>query len=129
MFEYILSLYTGSLFFLIFIASPVLLRTEKNKDIAGHFYGRMLRRFYAIFAPLLLFGALFEPLKGFILLIGLGVNVFISKKLRERKREIGRIEELDVYHPERVAFRRLSYVSLSVLFINFLLASLILITV
>ncbi|GAB6066075.1 hypothetical protein JCM9492_11670 [Aquifex pyrophilus] len=126
--EYILSLYTGSLFLLIFVVSPVLLKTEKNKNIAGHFYGKILWRFYGISLFLLLiYTLLFEFTKGLILILGLGANLFWSKKLKEFKRRLGDIEKLDYYHPDRVRFRNMSYVSLFILFINFLLASFVLI--
>ncbi|WP_164930768.1 hypothetical protein [Aquifex aeolicus] len=123
----ILSLYSGSLFTIVFIVSPVLLRTEKNKDLAGHFYGKILWNFYRIFLPvLLLYGLLFNFFEGVILFLGLGVNVFISKKLKEFKRKLGSIENLDFNHPDRVKFRKLSYTSLSVLFLNFMLSTTIL---
>jgi len=123
----ILSLYSGSLFTIVFIVSPVLLKTDKNKDLAGHFYGRILWNFYRIFLPILgIYAVLFNFLEGVILFLGLAVNVFISKKLREFKRSLGSIEKLDYYHPDRVKFRKLSYTSLSVLFLNFLISTSIL---
>ncbi|RUM29126.1 MAG: hypothetical protein DSY32_03560 [Aquifex sp.] len=123
----ILSLYSGSLFTIVFIVSPVLLRTEKNKDLAGHFYGRILWNFYRIFLPLLVvYTLLFDFSEGVILFLGLGINVFISKRLKEFKRKLGSVENLDFYHPDRVKFRRLSYTSLSFLLLNFLLSATIL---
>ncbi|HIP43170.1 MAG TPA: hypothetical protein EYG91_04595 [Aquifex aeolicus] len=127
--NYILSLYAGSLFLLVFVIFPVLLKTPLNKDIVGYFYGKILWSFYRIFFILLfIYAMLFNFSEGFILLIGLSINVLISKKLKELKREIGSIESLDFNHPKRVKFRKFSYTSLSVLFINFVISSLILIT-
>jgi len=126
--KYILSLYTGSLFMLIFVVSTVLLRTEKNKNIAGHFYGRILWRFYRISLSLLLiYTLLFDFFKGLILILGLGANILWSKKLKEFKKKLGDIESFDYNHPDRVKFRNMSYISLFILFLNFLLSSFVLI--
>ncbi|NPB08519.1 MAG: hypothetical protein GXN96_06285, partial [Aquificae bacterium] len=74
--EYLLALYTGSLFLLVTVVSPSLLRTDKNKDIAGHFYGKILWRFYYISLFLLFLYTLLKDFwSGIILITGLGVNV------------------------------------------------------
>lgn len=127
--NYLLSLYVGSLFLLVFIVSPVLLRTPKNKDLAGHFYGRILWRFYYTFGILLLiYTLLIDFVEGFILLFGLGLNVALSSYMKKFKRSLGNIENYEYDHPLRVKFRRLSYTSLTLLSLNFVISSLILIT-
>jgi hypothetical protein len=85
-----LSLYAGSLFLLITTVAPVLLRTEGNKDIAGSFYGRILRRFYKIaFFLLLVYLISGNKWFGVLLLLGLSLNVAISMELRKYKRSLG----------------------------------------
>ena len=119
----IVSLYAGSLFTVVFMVSPVLLRTDKNKDLAGHFYGKILWRFYYIFLPLLFLNFLLNKnAMSIILISGLTVNVIISSYLKSFKRKIGRIENLEFNNPLRRKFRYLSYLSLSILFLNFLLS-------
>lgn len=126
--SYLLSLYVGSLFMLVFIVSPALLRTEKNKDVAGHFYGKILWRFYYAFGVLLLaYTLLIDFVEGFILLFGLGLNLALSSHIKKLKRSLGNIEDYDFNHPLRKKFRSLSYASLTLLGLNFLISSLILI--
>ena len=121
--KFIVSLYTGSLFAIVFIVSPVLLRTGKNKDIAGHFYGKILWRFYYTFLPLLFLNFLLNKnVMSIILISGLAVNVILSSYLKSFKRKIGSIENLEFNNPLRKRFRYLSYLSLSILFLNFLLS-------
>jgi hypothetical protein len=122
-----LSLYSGSLFLIVSTVAPVLLRTRENKDIAGRFYGRILRRFYGIaFFLLLLYLILGRKWWGVLLLAGLGTNVIISMGLRKYKRKLGNIEDYDFNSPQRTLFRRLSYLSSFLLLTNFLISAIIL---
>ncbi len=43
-----LALYAGSLFLLVFVVAPTLLRERQNKNLAGRFYGRILWRCYPL---------------------------------------------------------------------------------
>jgi Ca2+/Na+ antiporter len=125
----ILSLYTGTLFSIVFLVAPVLLRTEKDKNLAGRFYGRILWRFYKLAFFMLLFYLLIadEKVYALLLMIGLALNVGLSFYLKNLKRELGDIDKIDYNHPKRIKFRRLSLLSTGFLFINFLLSTLILI--
>jgi len=123
----LLSLYSGSLFLIVFVVAPELLRTDRNKDIAGGFYGRILWRFYKIaFFLLLVYLILGERWFGLLLLLGLSLNVAVSMWLRKYKRELGNIESYDKNAPQRVLFRRVSYLSTALLLVNFLLSTIIL---
>jgi len=125
----ILSLYTGMLFSIVFLVAPVLLRTEKDKNIAGRFYGRILWRFYKLAFFMLLFYFLLadEKLYTLLLMVGLVLNIVLSFYLKNLKRELGDIDQIDYNHPKRIKFRRLSLLSTGLLFINFLLSTFILI--
>ncbi|WP_299209521.1 hypothetical protein [Thermocrinis sp.] len=125
----ILSLYTGTLFSIVFLVAPVLLRTEKDKNLAGRFYGRILWRFYKLAFFMLLFYFLItdEKLYTLLLMVGLALNVGLSFYLKNLKRELGDIDQIDYNHPKRVKFRRLSLLSTAIFFINFLLSTFILI--
>ncbi len=123
----LLSLYAGSLFLLVSTVAPVLLRTEFDKDLAGRFYGRILWRFYKIaFFLLLLYLIWGKKWIGILLLTGLSLNVAISMWLRQYKRTLGGIEIYDYNAPERVRFRRVSYLSTAVLLTNFFISTIIL---
>jgi len=122
-----LSLYAGSLFLLISAVAPVLLRTERDKDTAGRFYGRILWRFYKIaFSILLVYLILGNKWLGILLLLGLSLNVAISMWLKSYKRTLGSIDSYSFDAPERVRFRKVSYLSTIVLFLNFVLSTIIL---
>jgi len=125
----ILSLYTGTLFSIVFLVAPVLLRTEKDKNLAGRFYGRILWRFYKLAFFMLLFYLLIadEKVYTLLLMVGLALNVGLSFYLKNLKRELGDIDKIDYNHPKRIKFRRLSLLSTGLLFINFLLSTFILI--
>jgi Na+/H+ antiporter NhaC len=105
--------------------APVLLRTAENKDLAGRFYGRILRRFYKIaFFLLLVYLILgFNVWWGSLLLAGFSLNVAVSMWLRNYKRRLGNIEDYSPNAPERVRFRRVSYLSTALLIFNLLLSS------
>ncbi|MDQ7038266.1 MAG: hypothetical protein Q9N26_03585 [Aquificota bacterium] len=119
----ILSLYSGSLFLIVSTVAPVLLRTEENKDIAGRFYGRILWRFYKIaFFLLLVYLILGSAWRGLLLLLGLSLNVVVSMWLRSYKRRLGNIENYSFNAPERVRFRRVSYLSTGILTLNFIIS-------
>ncbi len=123
----ILSLYTGSLFLIVSTVAPILLRTEENKDLAGRFYGRILWRFYKIaFFLLLVYLILSFKWWGILLLAGLSLNVAVSMWLKNYKRRLGNIENYSFDAPERVRFRRVSYLSTGILFLNFIASSSIL---
>ncbi len=123
----ILSLYTGSLFLIVSTVAPILLRTEENKDLAGRFYGRILWRFYKIaFFLLLVYLILSFKWWGILLLAGLSLNVAVSMWLKNYKRRLGSIENYSFDAPERVRFRRVSYLSTGILFLNFIASSSIL---
>ncbi|RLJ70007.1 hypothetical protein BCF55_0268 [Hydrogenivirga caldilitoris] len=122
-----LSLYAGALFLLVTVVAPVLLRTEKNKDVAGSFYGQILWRFYRIaFLLLLVYLILGNKWLGIILIAGLSLNVVVSMWLRNYKRALGNIEGYDFNSPQRVTFRRVSYLSTFLLLINLLISTIIL---
>jgi Ca2+/Na+ antiporter len=125
----ILSLYAGTLFAIVFLVAPVLLRTEKYKNLAGRFYGRILWRFYKLAFFMLLFYLLIadEKVYALLLMVGLALNVGLSFYLKNLKRELGDIDQIDYNHPKRIKFRRLSLLSTGLLFINFLLSTFILI--
>jgi hypothetical protein len=125
----ILSLYAGTLFSIVFLVAPVLLRTKKDKNLAGRFYGRILWRFYKLAFFMLLFYLLIadEKLYTLPLMVGLALNVGLSFYLKNLKRELGDIDKIDYDHPKRIKFRRLSLLSTGLLFINFLLSTFILI--
>jgi Ca2+/Na+ antiporter len=125
----ILSLYTGTLFAIVFLVAPVLLRTEKDKNLAGRFYGRILWRFYKLAFFMLLFYFLLadEKVYTLLLMVGLALNVGLSFYLKNLKRELGDIDQIDYNHPKRIKFRRLSLLSTGLLFINFLLSIFVLI--
>lgn len=123
-----LAIYCGSLFFLLFIAAPVLLRTKEHKNLAGRFYGRILWRFYPVAFLLLLFYLIMQDEKGhaILLLMGLGINAMLSYGLKGYKRRLGDIDLVPFEDPRRVFFRRLSYLSTFVFFVNFILSLLFL---
>ena len=125
----IVSLYTGTLFSIVFLVAPVLLRTEKDKNLAGRFYGRILWRFYKLAFFTLLFYLLIadEKVYALLLMVGLVLNVGLSFYLKNLKRELGDIDKIDYNHPKRIKFRRLSLLSTGLVFINFLLSTFILI--
>ncbi len=119
-----LALYTGSLFLLVFVVAPALLREKQNKNLAGRFYGRILWRFYPLAFLLLLSYLILDAHKLYALLLmsGLGVNVIISYYLKKLKRSLGDIDLLPFDHPKRSFFRKVSMISTLLLFINFLLS-------
>jgi len=125
----ILSLYTGTIFSIVFLVAPVLLRTKKDKNLAGRFYGRILWRFYKLAFFMLLFYFLLvdEKLYTLLLMVGLALNVVLSFYLKNLKRELGDIDQIDYNHPKRIKFRRLSLLSTVLFFINFLLSIFVLI--
>ena len=125
----ILSLYAGTLFSIVFLVAPVLLRTEKDKNLAGRFYGRILWRFYKLAFFMLLFYFLLadERVYTLLLMVGLALNVGLSFYLKNLKRELGDIDQIDYDHPKRIEFRRLSLLSTALFFINFLLSIFVLI--
>jgi len=125
----LLSLYTGTLFSIVFLVAPVLLRTEKDKNLAGRFYGRILWRFYKLAFFMLLFYLLIadEKVYALLLMVGLALNVGLSFYLKNLKRELGDIDKIDYNNPKRIKFRRLSLLSTALFFINFLLSTFILI--
>jgi Ca2+/Na+ antiporter len=125
----ILSLYAGMLFSIVFLVAPVLLRTEKDKNLAGRFYGRILWRFYklAFFMLLFYFVLADEKVYALLLMVGLALNVGLSFYLKNLKRELGDIDQIDYDHPKRIEFRRLSLLSTGLFFINFLLSIFVLI--
>jgi Ca2+/Na+ antiporter len=125
----ILSLYAGMLFSIVFLVAPVLLRTEKDKNLTGRFYGRILWRFYklAFFMLLFYFVLADEKVYALLLMVGLALNVGLSFYLKNLKRELGDIDQIDYDHPKRIEFRRLSLLSTGLFFINFLLSIFVLI--
>lgn len=120
----ILGLYAGSLFFLIFVVAPVPLRDEENKNLAGRFYGKVLWRFYPIAFFLLLLYHIYNGKNSYslYLMVGLGVNIAISYWLKTYKKSIGDIDLIPYKDKRRVVFRRMSFLSTFVLFINLLLS-------
>jgi len=125
----ILSLYAGTLFSIVFLVAPVLLQTKKDKNLAGRFYGRILWRFYKLAFFMLLFYLLLadEKVYTLLLMVGLALNVGLSFYLKNLKRELGDIDQIDYDHPKRIEFRRLSLLSTALFFINFLLSIFVLI--
>ena len=125
----LLILYTGSLFALVFLVAPVLLRVKENKNLAGGFYGKILWRFYKVAFLLLMFYLILgnERLYAVLLMLGLGLNVGISHWLKNYKKNLGNIDQIDYQDPKRVLFRRVSILSTLALFGNFLLSFYILI--
>jgi len=122
-----LSLYTGSLFLIVSTVAPVLLKTETDKNLAGHFYGKILWRFYRIaFLLLVLYLILSVKWTSVLLIAGLLVSMIISAKTRDYKRTIGNIEKYSYNDPIRVKFRRFSYLSITSLLTNLLIATIIL---
>jgi len=125
----ILSLYAGTLFSIVFLVAPVLLRTKRDKNLAGRFYGRILWRFYKLAFFMLLFYFLLadEKVYTLLLMVGLALNVGLSFYLKNLKRELGDIDQIDYNHPKRIKFRRLSLLSTALFFTNFLLSVFVLI--
>jgi|YNPBryunderm2012_1023409.scaffolds.fasta_scaffold07596_6 Ca2+/Na+ antiporter len=125
----ILSLYAGTLFSIVFLVAPVLLQTKKDKNLAGRFYGRILWRFYKLAFFMILFYFLLadEKVYTLLLMVGLALNVGLSFYLKNLKRELGDIDQIDYDHPKRIEFRRLSLLSTALFFINFLLSIFVLI--
>ncbi len=119
-----LALYAGSLFMLVFVVAPVLLREKDSKNIAGRFYGRILWRFYPLAFLLLLSYLIFDAkrVQALFLMSGLGVNVTVSYYLKKVKKSLGNIDALPFDYQRRSFFRKLSIFSTLILFINFLLA-------
>jgi Ca2+/Na+ antiporter len=111
------------------LVAPVLLRTEKDKNLAGRFYGRILWRFYKLAFFMLLFYFLLadEKVYTLLLMVGLALNVGLSFYLKNLKRDLGDIDQIDYNHPKRIKFRRLSLLSTALFFINFLLSIFVLI--
>ncbi len=127
--EVLIALYAGSLFAITFLVAPTLLRVDKNKDIAGSLYGRVLWRFYrvALFMLLLYFILGDAKFYAILLMLGLGLNVGISYWLKNYKRRLGNIDLVDYKDPRRVLFRRMSILSTFILLMNFLLSMYVLI--
>ncbi len=118
----LLSLYCGSLFMLVFVVAPTLLRTKENKNTAGSFYGKILWRFYPIAFFLLLgyFILTDEKIYSTLLMLMLSGNVLISFWLKKYKASLGNIDLVDYKDPRRVIFRRVSILSTFVFLLNFL---------
>ncbi len=118
----LLGIYCGSLFLLVFVVAPVLLRTKENKNLAGGFYGRMLWRFYplAFFLLLMYLITTDEKLYALLLMLLLGFQVMLSKRLKNYKKVLGDIDKVPYEDPKRVLFRKVSLLSTSLLFISFL---------
>ncbi len=128
-FEAFLCIYVGSLFCMVFLVAPTLLRTNENKNLLGSLYGKILWRFYKVaFFTLLLYLILGDAkLDAILLMLGLGLNVGISYWLKNYKKSIGNIDLLNYYEPRRVTFRKVSMLSTFVLFMNFLFSMYLLI--
>lgn len=122
--ELLLSIYCGSLFLMVTIVAPVLLRVEENKNFSGRLYGKILWRFYAIAFPILLFYLIFgdERFMAFVLMLGLGINVGISHWLKSFKRSMGNIDHIEFDDPRRRLFRKVSMASTFILLLNFILS-------
>ncbi|SHK57075.1 hypothetical protein [Thermocrinis minervae] len=128
----LLSLYTGSLFLLVFVVAPVLTRSTDYKNLAGRLYGRILWRFYLLALFLLLAYLILsdEKLYSTLLIMGLLSNVLLSHYIKLYKRtEVGDIDLLSYNDPKRARFRKLSYLSTFLLFCNFILAVFVLFTI
>ncbi|WP_448588417.1 hypothetical protein [Thermocrinis sp.] len=124
----LLSLYMGALFCIVFIVAPILLRTDKSKNLAGHFYGKMLWRFYKLaFLILILYLLLADENRVYALplMAGLTLNIALSLYLKDLKRTIGDIDLIPYNDKTRVKFRRLSILSTLILFANFALSILV----
>ncbi|MCS6957616.1 MAG: hypothetical protein RMK75_04055 [Aquificaceae bacterium] len=122
--EVFLALYCGSLFTIVFMIAPVLLRVRENKNLAGRFYGRILWRFYKVAFLLLVLYLILgdDKLFALFLMLGLALNVMTSIWLKNYKRRLGDIDSVEYDNPKRVLFRRVSFFSTFVLFSNFLLS-------
>jgi len=117
----ILSIYLGTLFCIVFIVAPILLRTDENKNIAGRFYGRILWRFYKLAFLMLLFYLLLSDdnkIYSISLMVGLALNTALSLYLKKLKRSLGDIDKVPYYDEKRTKFRRLSMLSTLILFLN-----------
>jgi Ca2+/Na+ antiporter len=68
-----------------------------------------------------------EKVYALLLMVGLALNVGLSFYLKNLKRELGDIDQIDYNHPKRIKFRRLSLLSTVLFFINFLLSIFVLI--
>lgn len=125
----LLCLYGGSLFAIVFLVAPALLRVQKNKNLAGRFYGTILWRFYKVAFVILLLYLISDDERFYAILLmsGLGVSMGISYWLKGYKRRLGDIDLIDYGDPRRVLFRRLSMLSTLSLLLNFLLSLYVLI--
>ncbi|WP_448583317.1 hypothetical protein [Thermocrinis sp.] len=123
-----LSIYIGTLFCIVFIVAPILLRTEENKNIAGRFYGRILWRFYKL-AFLMLMVYLLSSDDGRIyaipLMVGLALNSALSLYLKTLKKSIGDIDKVPYSDRKRTKFRRFSMLSTLLLILNFVISILV----
>lgn len=119
-----LALYTGSLFLLLFVVAPVLLRENLSKNLAGRFYGKILWRFYPLAFFLILSYLILDAnrLYALLLMSGLGANIITSYYLKKLKKSLGDIDLLPFDHPTRSLFRKISMFSTLLLFINLLLS-------
>jgi hypothetical protein len=68
-----------------------------------------------------------EKLYTLPLMVGLALNVVLSFYIKNLKRDLGNIDQIDYNHPKRIKFRRLSLLSTALFFINFLLSIFVLI--
>lgn len=120
----LISIHAGSLFMLVFVVSPVLLRTKDNKNLAGRFYGRILWRYYPIAFLLLLLYLITSDARVYaaVLILLLSMNLMVSKWLKSYKRTLGDIDLIPYDDPKRVLFRRVSLLSTFLLFLNFCLS-------
>lgn len=127
--ELLLVIYTGSLFAIVFLVAPVLLRVKENKNLAGGLYGKILWRFYRVAFLLLILYLILgnERLYAVLLMLGLSLNVGLSYWLKNYKKSLGNIDRIDYQDPKRVLFRKVSIFSTLMLFGNFLLSLYILI--
>ncbi|MFN3946785.1 MAG: hypothetical protein ACK4LA_01715 [Aquificaceae bacterium] len=127
--ELLLVIYTGSLFAIVFLVAPVLLRVKENKNLAGGLYGKILWRFYRVAFLLLILYLILgnERLYAVLLMLGLSLNVGLSYWLKNYKKSLGNIDQIDYQDPKRVLFRKVSIFSTLMLFGNFLLSLYILI--
>ncbi len=124
----LISLYTGEIFAILFIVSPIVFKAFEKKNVAGRIYGQILWRFYKIaFIELGLVFLLNISFYTFLLLTGLLLNVYLSYYMKSLKQSIGDIDNMDFNHPLRVKFRMLFKISSGVLVINMLLATFFLI--
>jgi thiol:disulfide interchange protein len=107
----ILSLYTGTLFSIVFWVAPILLRTEKDKNIAGRFYGRILWRFYKLAFFMLLFYLLLADEKVYVLLlmVGLALNAGLILSLKNLKRKLGHINQINYNHIKRIKYKLFAF--------------------